>query len=116
METDTGQPPLVVYVDIDDTLVRSVGSKRIPIPTVVRHVHELRQQGAELYAWSSGGAEYARQSAQDLGLAECFAAFLPKPDVLLDDQPVGEWRRLVQVHPNECIGHTANEYRRMQQP
>jgi len=27
---------------------------------------------------------------------------LPKPDVLLDDQHVADWRHLRQVHPNEC--------------
>ena len=29
-------PRLVAFVDVDDTLVRSVGSKRIPMPTVVQ--------------------------------------------------------------------------------
>jgi hypothetical protein len=27
--------PQVIFVDVDDTLVRSVGAKRIPIPAVV---------------------------------------------------------------------------------
>ena len=33
--------PLVVYVDVDETLIRSAGSKRIPIPNVVAHVKQL---------------------------------------------------------------------------
>jgi phosphoglycolate phosphatase-like HAD superfamily hydrolase len=104
--------PLVVYVDVDDTLVRSAGTKRIPVPAVVEHVRALKAQGAELYCWSTGGADYARRSAEELGIADCFAAFLPKPHVLLDDQPVGEWRGLLSVHPAECRGQTAEGYRR----
>jgi len=50
---------LIVYVDVDDTLMRSVGSKRIPMPRVVERVRKLRDDGALLYLWSSGGAEYA---------------------------------------------------------
>lgn len=77
--------PRVVYVDVDDTLVRSVGVKRIPIPAVIRRVRALHQEGAEIYCWSSGGAEYAREVAEHLGISGCFRAFLPKPDLLLDD-------------------------------
>ena len=94
--------PLVVYVDVDETLVRNYGTSRIPMPGTIRHVRALFEAGAELYCWSSGGAQYARQSAEECGLADCFRAFLPKPQVMLDDQPVGEWRRLIYVHPNTC--------------
>lgn len=45
---------LVAYVDIDDTLVRSFGSKRIPMTEMVRHVREFHRDGVSLYAWSSG--------------------------------------------------------------
>ena len=93
---------MVVYVDVDDTFVRSYGTKRIPIPAVIGHIRSLHKLGATLYCWSSGGARYAEESAKEFGLADCFLAFLPKPDVLLDDQPIAEWRRLRQVHPNEC--------------
>jgi predicted mannosyl-3-phosphoglycerate phosphatase (HAD superfamily) len=46
----------VVFVDVDDTLVRSVGTKRIPMPPVVARVRELHRQGVALYLRSSGGA------------------------------------------------------------
>ncbi len=95
-------PALVIYVDVDDTFVRTYGTKRMPIPAVIRHIRALHAQGAALYCWSSGGADYARASAEEFGLTDCFTAFLPKPDVLLDDQNVADWRRLRQVHPNEC--------------
>lgn len=96
------QPALVIYVDVDDTFVRSYGTKRIPIPVVIGYIRDLYRQGAALYCWSSGGADYARESAAEFGIADCFTAFLPKPDVLLDDQKIEDWRRLRQVHPNEC--------------
>lgn len=89
----------VVFVDVDETLVRSAGSKRIPIPSVIKHVRALKQTGAILYLWSSGGAEYARNSAAELGLSECFVGFLPKPHVIIDDQPVHEWRDLKHLYP-----------------
>jgi hypothetical protein len=104
--------PLVVYVDVDDTLIRSVGSKRIPIVAAVEHVRQLAAEGAVLYCWSSGGGDYARASAGELGLTDCFAGFLPKPHSLLDDQPVDQWRRLIQVHPLEAPSWSAERYRR----
>jgi len=87
---DKLESSLTVYVDIDDTLVRSVGTKRIPISSTIQHVKDLADQGAELFCWSSGGAEYARASAEEAGIASCFSAFLPKPQVFLDDQAPAE--------------------------
>lgn len=107
-----GERTLTIYVDVDETFVRSAGTKRIPMPAVLQHVRELHEQGAVLYCWSSGGAEYARQSAEEFGIAECFAGFLPKPDALLDDQDITEWRYLKRVHPAECPGWTLADYRR----
>ena len=79
---------LVVYVDVDDTLVRSAGTKRMPIPSIVAHVKELAKADAELYCWSTAGAEYARSTARELGIEALFVAFLPKPNVLIDDQDI----------------------------
>ena len=63
---------LVVYVDVDDTLVRTVGAKRIPITIAIDHVRALAANGAILYCWSSGGREYAKASAEELGIAQLF--------------------------------------------
>ncbi len=104
--------PLNIFVDVDDTFVRSVGTKRIPMPTVIAHIRELKAQNATLYCWSSGGAEYARQSAEEFGIADCFIAFLPKPNVLLDDQKINDWRYLKHVHPAACDGQTLEDYRK----
>jgi hypothetical protein len=99
----------ILYVDVDDTLVRSVGgSKRLPIAHMVALVRELKERGAQLYCWSTGGAAYARESAEEVGVADCFEAFLPKPHLLLDDVRLRDWRAL-QLHPMECAGRTADE-------
>ena len=92
----------IVFVDVDDTLIRSFGSKRIPMPAVVTRIRELHQQSVDLYLWSSGGAEYARSSAVELGIDECFLAFLPKPDVYIDDQEFSEWRYCKHVLPSNA--------------
>ena len=94
--------PLVIYVDVDDTLVRSFGSKRIPISEMVARVRVLHDEGAVLYCWSSGGAAYAQEAARELGLEGCFAGFLPKPHVFIDDVRLAVWPERVELHPNEA--------------
>lgn len=92
----------VAFVDVDDTLVRSVGVKRIPMPNAIRAVQRMADSGEYvLYCWSSGGGEYAQESAKELGIETCFAGFLPKPDVYLDDQAVAEWRYCEHVLPTD---------------
>ena len=107
----TQASPIHIFVDVDDTLVRSVGTKRIPMPSVIQHVRELHSQGAILYCWSAGGAEYARHSTEELGIAQCFTAFLPKPNVFIDDQNATSWPRSILIHPSSCSGHTINDYK-----
>jgi predicted HAD superfamily phosphohydrolase YqeG len=91
--------PKTIFVDVDDTLVRSYGTTRIPMPRVIEHVRVLKDEGAVLYLWSSGGAEYAKTSALELGIEDCFAGFLPKPQTYIDDQPVHEWRFCQHIYP-----------------
>jgi hypothetical protein len=64
-----------------------------------------------MYCWSSGGAQYAQDSALEFGLHDCFIGFLPKPDVMIDDMQIQDWRYLLQIHPNECEGQTIDTYR-----
>ena len=101
---------MVLYVDVDDTFVRTAGTKRIPIPAVIACIRRLWEEGAELYCWSSGGAEYARASAEEFGIADCFRSFLPKPHILLDDQDISEWRNLLNVHPATGAGWTLADF------
>lgn len=104
---------LVVYIDVDDTLIRSFGSKRMPMTSVVNHVQELHRQGVQLYCWSSAGAVYARETAEELGITSCFLTFLPKPHIMVDDQLPSEWKRSAVVHPNEANGKSATDYLEM---
>ena len=102
---------LIVYVDVDDTLVRSARTKTVPIPSVVRQVKELFGAGVELYCWSTVGSEYARSIAQLLGIEGCFKSFLPKPNILIDDQVISEWKRFATVHPLGVSGKSVDEFR-----
>ena len=90
----------VFFIDVDDTLIRSVGTKRIPMPNVISKVKTLFAEGAILYLWSSGGAEYAHASAVELNIEDCFVGFLPKPEVYIDDQAIHDWRFYQHVLPN----------------
>jgi len=105
------QLPLVIDVDVDETLIRNYGTKRIIMPAVIGHVRQLFETGANLYCWSSGGAAYAKSSAEECGIADCFQAFLPKPQVLIDDQRIGDWRHLLQIHPASCQESSVKTYR-----
>jgi hypothetical protein len=109
IEPPRGPTPMVVFVDVDDTLVRSAGSKRFPMRSMIERVRELHMAGVRLYCWSSGGAEYAHRSAVELGLGDCFHGFLSKPDLLIDDQPPIVGRSLVCLHPNEASSMSVEE-------
>lgn len=86
---------------MDDTFVRTIGSKRVPMPETVQKIRSLFDAGHELYCWSSGGADYAERSAKEFGIDHCFTAFLPKPQIMIDDQSPSDWRYLSLFHPNE---------------
>lgn len=102
-------PPNVCFVDVDDTLIRSAGSKRIPMSRTIERVRELHDRGVELYCWSSGGAAYSFQAATEAGIADCFAGYLSKPHVIIDDQPPAEWRGVTCLHPNQAGSMWADE-------
>jgi hypothetical protein len=109
-EEDAHAPPrFVAFVDVDNTLVRSVGAERIPMTEVIQRVRELSAAGFDLYCWSTGGAAYAGRTANELGIADCFAGFLAKPNVLIDDQLPSDGRGLVCLHPTEASSMSASE-------
>jgi hypothetical protein len=74
---------------------------RIPIVSVVDRVRSLHASGVILYLWSSGGAEYARTTAMELGVAHCFTGFLAKPTHIVDDQHISQWRDIKHLHPDD---------------
>jgi hypothetical protein len=94
--------PQALYVDVDDTLIRTFGTKQIPISRAIEYVRRKHQEGCALYLWSRGGADYARSVALSLGIAELFLAFLPKPDLVFDDRTEQFLEHCAFVHPNEA--------------
>jgi hypothetical protein len=72
------------------------------MPQVIAAMRDLHAQGVRLYLWSSGGAEYARSTAVELGLQDCFVEFLPKPNAYIDDQPVHAWRGCRHLPPTSA--------------
>ncbi len=72
------------------------------MPAVIAQVRRLKAEGATLYLWSSGGAEYCRATAVELGIETCFEAFLPKPTSYIDDQPMHEWRFCYHFYPTQA--------------
>ena len=105
--------PLVIFVDVDDTLIRTVGNKIIPIAGTVEHITQLSREKAQLYCWSSGGADYARKIAGELGIEKLFLGFLPKPQILIDDQNTVDWRYLRQVTPSNLPSTGSVAYEKM---
>lgn len=93
----------VIFVDVDDTLIRTFGTKRIPIPHAIRYVRDQHNTGNMLYCWSRGGAEYSREVAIELGIADCFISFLPKPDVVLDDRLEQLLDHCEFIHPSNAV-------------
>lgn len=80
------------------------------MPEVIKHVRRLKEDGAQLYLWSSGGADYCRETAVELGLEDCFVAYLPKPRIMIDDQEVKDWVFCTTYHPNTCAGRSLADY------
>ncbi len=72
------------------------------MPAVIAQVRRLKETGAVLYLWSSGGADYARATAEELNITNCFIGFLPKPNVMVDDQPVHQWRDFQHIYPAQA--------------
>ena len=103
--------PLCIYIDVDDTLVRSNGGKRIPNPNLVRRLREWKAQGAMLYCWSSGGADYAQRTAEELKVKDCFVGFLTKPHALVDDQSVHRWAYFLELAPARAEGLSLGDIR-----
>ncbi|GEM_PF-1850050 len=106
MINPTQRKESVIFVDVDDTLIRSFGTKRIPIPSAIRYVREMFNAGHMLYCWSRGGAHYSREVATELGIADCFVCFLPKPDIVVDDRLEQLLDHCEFVHPNNALGKT----------
>lgn len=92
----------VIFVDVDDTLIRTFGKKRIPIPRSADYVRRMHAEGHVLYCWSRGGSDYSREVATMLGIDGCFVGFLPKPDIVVDDRLEQMLEHCEFIHPNNA--------------
>lgn len=73
-----------LFVDVDLTLVDERGRMIDGADEAMRILHDA---GCHLYLWSTGGREYCETIARRLMIADLFEAFLPKPDLFIDDMP-----------------------------
>jgi hypothetical protein len=106
-----------IFVDVDLTLV---DARQVIAPGAIDAMQHLYDAGCHLFLWSTGGGGYCRQIAERYGIADLFEAFLPKPDIYIDDMPATifnallfdasgdeEWLALAEritrdhVHPGE---------------
>ena len=94
---------MIYYIDVDDTLIRTIGSKIIPIPNTLKLINELDLSANTIYLWSRGGAEYCKNTAHLLGIQDKIFGYLSKPDILIDDQDICDWSHIKKFHPNEIV-------------
>ena len=73
-----------IFVDVDLTLVDANGRM---LPDASGALAKLKDRGCHLFLWSTNGADYARATAQRLGLSEMFEGFAAKADIIIDDMP-----------------------------
>ena len=89
---------MVVYVDIDGTLIDWDDKPMIHVIDFVKALKEKR--GCELIAWSGGGKDWAEHATKQLGINHLFDMFLDKPDATIDDLEFAEFCHL-RVKPDE---------------
>ena len=73
-----------VFVDVDMTLIDANG--RV-LDGAIESLQQLKDRGCHLFLWSTVGMEYARSTAQRLGIVPLFEGFCSKPDIIIDDMP-----------------------------
>jgi hypothetical protein len=73
-----------IFVDVDLTLVDANGKMLSDAPVAL---DKLRDKGCHLFLWSTNGTDYARKTAERLGLSEMFEGYAAKPDIIIDDMP-----------------------------
>ncbi len=73
-----------IFVDVDLTLVDASGKV---FPGATEALTKLQARGCHLFLWSTNGGDYARKTAERLGLASKFEGFAAKPDIIIDDMP-----------------------------
>lgn len=73
-----------VFVDVDMTLIDAKGQV---LEGAIESLQKLKDRECHLFLWSTVGIEYARTTAQRLGVVDLFEGFCSKPDIIVDDMP-----------------------------
>lgn len=71
-----------LYVDIDDTITKDMGSSFIK-----NSLEQLKKHSdtVNIFLWSQGGLDYVLEIAEKSGLTGFICGCLPKPDMIVDD-------------------------------
>ena len=94
---------VVIYVDVDLTLVDELQRLK---PNAWEGLLTLREAGCRLMLWSTNGGDYCRQIAERHEIAALFEAFLPKPDLYIDDMPA----TFLNSHQVLDVGQTGGDW------
>lgn len=91
--------PIIVTVDIDDTLALWVSNSDGPPRYEPNHklIEEIRKhniRGHFVWGWSAGSAAWTKRVIEEFGLTEYFNIVSAKPAFMWDDRTPTEWTRI----------------------
>ena len=78
-------PVRSVYIDVDNTLIND---KDELFPGVVEKLACWKVRYTSVVCWSHSGAEHAKRVCKKHKIDKFFTAFMDKPDVIVDDDPL----------------------------
>lgn len=86
--------PVIVTIDVDDTLVlwkdREYTTNWKVYNQLVRH----KIRGHYVIVWSAGGAEWAKKIVDQMDIAHLVDVVMAKPAFMWDDKDPNEWTRV----------------------
>lgn len=95
--------PIVVCIDIDDTLAlwnTSMGGDGPYYEKNYKLIDEIKKHAARghfLIAWSAGGYDWTKRIVEEFELQEYFGLIMSKPAFIWDDKDPNEWLRRCYV-------------------
>ena len=93
---------IFIYVDVDNTLVRTVRGTELPIPKVVRHIKKLHHEGALLYCSVTVARTMLAKPHNVWESMRVSLVFSESPKFSSTMNELEEWPCVVDVHPN-CL-------------
>lgn len=86
--------PIVVMVDVDETLVLWEGTEYKPNFKVIEQLIRHKDRGHYVIVWSAGGVEWAARVVKELNLEHNVDVVMNKPAFMWDDKNPLDWTRL----------------------